>query len=651
MGRSGGQVSKGNIAAPKLHPPGFGTVLPLAAAFFVAALMWTITTPYVGIVHDAIIYALLAARFLDPAAYGRELFLAYGSQDAFTLFSPLYGSLVGALGLDAAARLTVAAGGLLWVGGCLALARAMFDRIWLIALALMVCAGLKWSYSPNFATFAYNENFATARSIGLPLGVFAMAALVAGRQRWFWSLAFVATAIHPLHGIWLPLLALAQRLAPRWLALLLALGVLALVVGAAASLGPLQAMVPEWAATVRASSIDVFAGGWDRLRLGDILLTIGVLWLGGRLGSTALRELYLRLAWITAWAMLVFVLCSEYYPVRLVMQLQPWRVLWLSQLLAALAVCDLLGVAVARGRPQATLALLLLAAAWSSSSLRLALPFVLVALHASPVFERVVEPVLVLLRRPGFAFALVGALAAILLPGYWRSLGIAGHAVTASFWPDQLELRGFVLAGGEGLALLLLAVALHWRAAAWAVLLLALPAFVWEASRWDHRPTPLKSLEAMYLPVGGARPWPGLPIGRNEIVAWHPFGVEVWTVLGNPVYAISRQATGIVFSEARTDEIRRRLIRQDNAVRMFDPAASAAPAARDPRDLNAYGRGALSAAGAAFLCQDPILDWVIVPLPTVGGSAGVPFDPGPLLGGPQFIHDCRIVRSHVPRRG
>jgi hypothetical protein len=622
------------------------TALPLGAAFAFAALSWIINTPYVGIVHDAIIYALLAARFLDPGAYGRELFLAYGGQDAFSIFAPIYGGLVGQLGLDAAARLTVAAGGLLWVGGCLLLARATFGRIWLVALATVVCAGLKWSYSPNFATFAYNESFATARSIGLPLGVFALAALVAGRRCWFWALSLAATAVHPLHGIWLPLLELARRLTARQLAASLALGGAALAAGAALSFGPLQAMAPDWAATVRASSVDVFSGGWEHLRFGEIFLAVGVLWLGGRLGSPALRELYLRLSWLTAWALLLFVVCSEFMPVKLVMQVQPWRVLWLSQLLAVLAACDLLGVAVARGRAEAALAFCLLAVAWSAPGLRPALPFLLVALHATPARDRLVEPLLALLRRPRLPAALVAVLVLILLPSYWRSLGIAGHAVTASFWPGQPELRGFVLAGGEGLGFLLLAAILRWRAAAGVVLLLALPALLWEAGRWDHRPAAQKALEAMYLPAGGGRPWPSLPIGRNEIVAWQPFGVEVWTVLGNPAYAMHRQATGIVFSEARTAEIRRRLLRLDEAVH-----GGSATAGRAPHDLNALGKGAVSAAGAAYLCQDPVLDRIIVPHAAVGMSTGTRFDAGPLLGGPQFIHDCRTVRANVARRG
>ena len=53
--------------------------------------------PYQGLIHDARLYTLQALNHLHPDLYSNDVFLKYGSQDSYTLFTPVYA--VGSAGI------------------------------------------------------------------------------------------------------------------------------------------------------------------------------------------------------------------------------------------------------------------------------------------------------------------------------------------------------------------------------------------------------------------------------------------------------------------------------------------------------------------------------------------------------------------------
>ena len=63
---------------------------------------WLSTRSYVGIIHDTPYYALLALARLSPESLGGDVFLAHGSQDQFSLFSPLLAATLDRFGLEPA---------------------------------------------------------------------------------------------------------------------------------------------------------------------------------------------------------------------------------------------------------------------------------------------------------------------------------------------------------------------------------------------------------------------------------------------------------------------------------------------------------------------------------------------------------------------
>ncbi|MEO1614143.1 MAG: hypothetical protein AAFU55_17560, partial [Pseudomonadota bacterium] len=99
---------------------------PVAAAFFLFALgAWCVRHGYIGVDHDAILYAFQAIA-TDGAAFLRDdLYLRYGSQDAYTAFSPLFRAFIAAFGFSGGSLGLVVVGQVAWVAGALTLARAV----------------------------------------------------------------------------------------------------------------------------------------------------------------------------------------------------------------------------------------------------------------------------------------------------------------------------------------------------------------------------------------------------------------------------------------------------------------------------------------------------------------------------------------------
>src|SRR5262245_64343737 len=56
--------------------------------------------PYAGFLHDARLYAVQVLNQMEIGAFADDLFLRYGSQDQFSLFSRLVAPLASLLGLE-----------------------------------------------------------------------------------------------------------------------------------------------------------------------------------------------------------------------------------------------------------------------------------------------------------------------------------------------------------------------------------------------------------------------------------------------------------------------------------------------------------------------------------------------------------------------
>src|SRR4029077_11435977 len=69
---------------------------------------WALSHSYRGIFHDAGRYTLQAMARLHPGSLSEDVFLKFGSQDGFTIWSPIYAAASRLLGVElAGATLTL----------------------------------------------------------------------------------------------------------------------------------------------------------------------------------------------------------------------------------------------------------------------------------------------------------------------------------------------------------------------------------------------------------------------------------------------------------------------------------------------------------------------------------------------------------------
>ena len=240
----------------------------VTAALVLIGACWFAAWPYMGLWHDARLYALEALARVTPGVFDRDLFLAYGSQGGFTLFPALFGGLIKWFGLESAAFSLALAGKLLWLAALAYLARQLMPApIWFFACLPVLAFP---AFYDGHKIFSYGESFATPRIYAEAFTMLALAAWSRGRHIAAVALVFAAGAMHPLMalpgGVLLALLAWAEfgqkRLA--WLALG-GLAVLAATVAVYPDLANrlLSTYDPAWFEAVRARNPFVFLDTWD----------------------------------------------------------------------------------------------------------------------------------------------------------------------------------------------------------------------------------------------------------------------------------------------------------------------------------------------------------------------------------------------------
>ncbi len=147
--------------------------------WFGVGLLWFATHPYLGVLWDSEYYTLQALHFLHPERYAHDLFFAYGSQDQFTLFSRLYGPLIGMMGLARSNMLLTLIGQAVWFGGVAHLVRA--SRAYLDPFTAL--AGVMLIPGAAGLLFHYGEQVLTPRIYAEGMTLWAMGELWRGR-RW-----------------------------------------------------------------------------------------------------------------------------------------------------------------------------------------------------------------------------------------------------------------------------------------------------------------------------------------------------------------------------------------------------------------------------------------------------------------------------------
>lgn len=621
-----------------------------------AASLWLLSTPYIGIDHDARLYMLMAIRHLHPASYARDPWFAFESQDSWSIFSPALAQGVSFVGVEGAAILATLLQGGLYVLACALLAKTVTrgSGRWLICLLLV---SVPLCYSP-LGMLNVREGFVTARGFAVPLSLFGL--FFALRVRWWQAIVchFLALMLHPIMAVGPVAVSCLLWRRGKWPIICVIAGLLGFagLLGLAAA-GKMEVMTVDWLSFVEPARL-VFIPPWLESDGLVLLSWCGTLFVASRWGAWRVRRLYAVGALVAALGVLFSVVVAEFLPVVLVLQAQLWRVVWLAKLLTVIALADLaLKFLLRRHSSQKPLAGLLMSiAALNPASvgwLLMALDLLMTTLPR----QATVSMVRALEARKSLVWMACAVLLSLAIPGIvvdW-SFVPPDSSTEPNIWLDSAN--GFVRTGGGGL----LAVAL-WYAAArlrgGLTLVLFLPIPLMAVMLWDIRSPVQKDIEKRYT-ADGSRSLFRDRIPPGATVYWHRASERVWLELGTAGYASTTHATGMVFSKKRSMQLSSRLVRV--AVRSMEEEAFKAAAqngdllpsalrtagemATDPFVLASYEKLSSSTPiGITYLCNDKELDFVIDALRLPGKYSAFSDD---MVAGRTvryYLYDCRVVR-------
>jgi hypothetical protein len=304
------------------------------------AALWGLTHHYKGFSRDGELYAVQALERIHPSL-GTDVYLADTSQDRYTVFSPIYAALIGAVGLHNAELLLFVICTAWFLAAAWFVARELTDEgtAWL-AVALLVITG---GYYGAYSIFSYSENYLTARSLAEALVVTALACHFFGRRRLSLVVAAGALCIHPLMAFPGLLLLICMQLPPRIAVAGAAGGVLAaLALALIAVTSPsvarfLTVIDPPWLEVVRERSQFLFLRYWTRndwQSTARPFLSLGVTAMV--VADERIRKLCFGSVLVGAAGLAVAFIACEIGPVAILLQGQAWRWIWITDLAAVL---------------------------------------------------------------------------------------------------------------------------------------------------------------------------------------------------------------------------------------------------------------------------------------------------------------------------
>lgn len=609
--------------------------------------IWQVARPWWGIWHDGQLYAVQALHLLYPEQFSKDLYFMFGSQDQFTLFGHLHTAFIRVFGLTGAAVVLQVLGDALWLAGAACLQRP-FLRGFHFWLGLALLLTLPSSYGPTGGVFTMGEQFLTPRLFAEAFCMFGLGLALRGKWVRAGAALGLALLLHPLMAAGALLVGTLYLAWGRWrLAAVVAGAGAALLLGAAMlGIAPfnriLQQMDPAWLQNVTWMAPMVV---WDAWRTADWLsrtaLAFSLVLAAAYLSDGVRARFFACVALAGAMGLLASWAGTSLTHNLLLIQVQPWRVLWVLQQLSVIALTWLLAAFWQRGREFRLLLVALVVAELNRSTFGGALA----VLAGVGMCLAVRRPAPLAIPQRTYRLAMAGLLA---LGSFWLKDLLTLVWVDENYGVDLAQLGTVAMRTGLGA---LLAGPLLWCLWRWAgrpqrsarvlACCLTLPALALTAHWCQQRvagslglpETAQHAIQARFLPL----------IPPQAVVYWENDVRMSWFVLQRSSYASSAQLSGAAFNRGTAIEGARRLARLEqlgmkDSVREHDPELRRERQNRLP---------ATSEAGLAYVCADPALDFVVLSSPFrdglvaqwSGAESDIPF----------YLYDCARLRgNHVP---
>ena len=325
----------------------------LLAGILVAAVYGS-SHPYWGLAHDARLYMAQALQRRGLADLSTDLFFAFGSQDSFTIYTWFLGHLVPIIGVSWTALAATATGAAAMLAATHALVRKLADpqSAW---VATIFVAALPGGYSALGVPLV--EPYATPRSLACALVLFGVAAVL-GRRRIVAAVVLVSAMLfHPLMA--LPGIAWVVFTAGRFVpVLVLGLGSMsAMIAASVVGIAPFDRLFTriddDWRMLIEDRSPYLYLLHWEDLAWSGhsgttAMAVIASLLLATRMEGPA-RRIFVTGGAIAVVGTLATLIGGDWLQSTLVVQLQPWRAIWIASFLT-LAGTGMLLVRVATTR-------------------------------------------------------------------------------------------------------------------------------------------------------------------------------------------------------------------------------------------------------------------------------------------------------------
>ena len=320
------------------HPAARNQHLAAAALGLLAFGAWLARHYFAGMDHDSVLYTLYALAKLHPDTVGWDAAVRFGSQDRFTLFTPLYTAAIQSLGVEHAAQLLVFLSQAAFLTGGWLLARRFMSALdATLGVALLIITPGEYGFGP---IFHFLENFVTPRLAAEALVIFAVLAAVRQRYRIAAGFVLAAVLLHPIMGAAGAAFVLVTFLVPARPKLMLALATAAFTatLGIVVAIAPLGRLTdPQWMQAIMATSHYLFISTWPTDDWSRIAVPLAILTIGWRVGSTPqLRRICVGALVMVACGLLITGIFADLLHVWLFVTAQVWRWLWLADVLAFL---------------------------------------------------------------------------------------------------------------------------------------------------------------------------------------------------------------------------------------------------------------------------------------------------------------------------
>lgn len=520
--------------------------LPTWLQIVLLASLWIVTHPYRGLTHDGRLYTLQALNQLEPGRFAQDLFFKFGSQDSFTAFSALYKPLVALAGPASAHAIATGLGQALWFATLLLLMRALFGRglAFLVAAAGCICLE---SYYGGLNIFRYGETFATPRLFAEALVMAAIAGALTRRFVTTGLLLAGAAALHPIMALTgMGFLAILAALHDRRAWILIALGAGGGLLLAMLGVPPFDRVLtgfdPQWLEIVRQRCAVAFVTLWiwpDALRLAAISAVLGAAWLRA---TPAERPPVVAATLAGAASLLVTLAGADLGHNILVVNAQPWRMLWLSTLVANAWL-----VLLAWRAPKGWVSRELLIAAALLSAMAGFLPVVRLAASVAALAAVVVLVIEHLRQAPAPALFRIPARVALVLSLLFTGYAFYYQAPAPEFAQLVIRVALFLAALACGAWLAFGNTSLRPAVALLLAVLIGAGLTADQRTAWTRfveDPTPEPELS--------------LFVGGDQRIYWEDSLELQWFKLHQPAYYSCSQGAGVMFFRETAIEFRRR---------------------------------------------------------------------------------------------